>query len=94
MYGATCLDVNPSGPLNEFIPDNRENSEDNFYMVMNPDPTLEMNALEKFLGHKDVIQGSEFWTSVTRSVEYESWKLKDLFGVENSIPDRIDTFKV
>ena len=94
MYGATCLDVNPSGPLNEFIPDNRENSEDNFYMVMNPDPTLEMNVLEKFLGKKDVIQGSEFWISVTRSVEYESWKLKDLFGVENLIPDRIDTFKV
>ena len=75
MYGATCLDVNPTGPLNEFIPDNRENSEENFYLVMNPDPVFEMNNLEKLFGQKDVKQGSEFWTAITRSVEYEFWKL-------------------
>ena len=94
MYGATCLDVNPTGPLNEFIPDNRENSEENFYLVMNPDPVFEMNNLEKLFGKKDVKQGSEFWTAITRSVEYEYWKLQDLFGVENLIADRIDTLKV
>ena len=87
MYGATCIDVNPSGSLNEFIPDNQANSEENFYLVMNPDPALEMNALEKFLGYKDELQDSEFYTSLKRSVEYEFWKLQNNFGAENIVAD-------
>ena len=46
--------------------------------------------MQEQFGFKDSLIGSEFYYSVKKTVEYESWKKETMYGASNIIADKIE----
>ena len=46
-YGATCLDVAPVIDFNEYFKLEQKQAEDNFLLIVNPDPEFQMDWFQE-----------------------------------------------
>ena len=66
---------------------------DNFFVIMNPDPEIEQtNIFQKLFGFQKLLRpDSVMSTTAEKAVEYEIWKIKQIYGVKNITADKIES---
>ena len=93
IFGTTCIDVAPQGELGEYFNFDDTNAQkddkfsvekDNFFVIMNPDMEVweQANMFKQAFGFRKYLNSDSATSiAVEKAIEYEVWKIKQIYGV-------------